>query len=155
MQLTTRFVLLSLLALTMGAPAHARLGESEAQIIERLGRPFLHQHFVWCDKDNFSANGFTIVVTLLNGQSVGETYHITRGTISEEQMAELLHVNSQGYAWNEVPQSEIPRDILHPDKRIWRRPSGSTAVFDGSSFEFKSIYLILAEEAANKPPPDR
>jgi hypothetical protein len=141
------------LALFVTTTAQARLGESEAQLIQRFGKPILHQHFTWCDKENFNPNGFSIEVTLLGGQSVGEVYHITIGTFTEEQILELLQDNSQGYDWDEVSKSNMPQDIYHSIRHMWQRPNGSTAILRGNAFEFKSIYLIMAEEAANKPPP--
>ena len=153
MRLITPSILILLLTLGFGSTAQARLGESEAAVIQRLGKPFLTQHFTWCDKDNFSVNGFSIVVTLINGQSVGELYHITSGTLTDFQVVDLLDANCQGFSWDEVPKNEIPKDIFHPIKQMWRRPNGSTAVSLGYSIEFKSIYLIIAEKDANKPPP--
>ena len=152
-RITTPFILVLLLMLGCGSSAWARLGESEAEVIQRLGKPYARQHFTWCDKDNFSVNGFTIVVTLINGLSVGEAYHITSGNLTDSQIVDLLDANCEGFSWDEIPQNKIPKDIFHPIKQMWQRPNGSTAVSFGSSIEFKSIFLILAEQDANKPPP--
>jgi len=145
--------LLCIFVLVVTATAQARLGESDAQLVQRFGKPFFHQHLSWCDKETFSVNGFSIDVILLSGQSVGETYRISKGTFTEEQIYDLLQDNSQGYQWDEVAKSAIPQDLFHSIKQMWQRPNGSTAKLTGNAFEFRSIYLIMAESAANKPPP--
>jgi hypothetical protein len=150
--LTAILVCLSL-SLVFGATAWARMGETESQIVQRYGKPFLRQHFTWCDKDNFNVQGFSVVVTLLNGVSVGELYHITVGNLTETQIVELLDANCEGFSWDEVPPGKIPKDIHYQIKQMWVRPNGSTAVSLGYSIEFKSINLMFAEANANKPPP--
>jgi len=146
-------VLILFFALGSGTAAWARLGETEDQLVQRYGKPFLKQRFAWCVKDNFNVQGFSIVVTLLNGISVGESYRISSGSLTDFEVVELLDANCQGYSWDEVPANEIPKEIFHPVKQMWRRPNGSTAISTGTSIEFKSIDLLMAEENANKPPP--
>ena len=150
---TSAFLIL-LFALGFGSIAQARLGETEATIIQRYGRPMLKQHFGWCDKENFLANGFSIEVTFLNGVSAGESYHINSGGLTDSQVEDLLNANSQGYTWYDVDQADIPKDIVNPIRQMWQRPNGSTATFTGPSLEFKSIWLIFAErDAAQQAPP--
>lgn len=153
MRTITPYLLILLLAISLESTALAHLGDSEADLIQRLGKPFAKQHFTWCDKDNFSVNGFSIVVTLINGRSVGELYHITTGNLTDSQIVDLLDANCEGFSWDEIPHDKIPKDVFHPIKQMWRRPNGSTAISFGYSIEFKSIDLILAEENATKPPP--
>ena len=69
------------MVLACSTGAQARLGESEDAIIQRFGKSALKQRFDWCEKDYFNVNGFSIVVTLLKGQSMGESYRISTGTL--------------------------------------------------------------------------
>jgi len=149
----TPAILALLVTLGFGTVAWARLGETEDALVQRYGRPVLKRHFAWCDKENFSVNGFSIEVTLLNGVSAGESYRISSGTLTVSQVEDLLSANCQGFAWYEVPKSEITQDVFRSIRQKWQRPNGSTAIFTGSSIEFKSINLIIAEKDANKPPP--
>ncbi len=142
-------------AMLLGTPtsAFARLGESEAAVIERYGKPKYKLHRAWGDEEGFSMNGFTIAVTLINGVSVGELFSSPGHTISEEQMVDLLAANCEGHAWTDAPSRDISRNAYPPIKQMWERPNGSTAVLTNSSMEFKSIFLILAQQdVANQKP---
>ncbi len=98
-------------------------------------------------------NGFSITVTFINGVSVGELYQLKPGSsITDELAVELLEANCEGYSWDELSKIRIPKNNYPPIKQMWQRPNGSTAVLTATSFEFKSINLILAEEEeAAKP----
>jgi len=142
-------ILAILLSLSMASSAWARLGETESAVIARYGKPLLKVHRTCGDEESFSANGFSITVTLINGISVGELYRIAPGQkFTDELTTELLGANCQGYSWEELPKTEIPKNIYSPIRQMWRRPNFSTAVLTATSFEFKSIYLIDAQEAA-------
>jgi hypothetical protein len=117
------------------------------------GKPIFKEHLTWCDRGHFSKNGFSIVVTLLNGVSRGESYSINPGNLTPLQVSDFLDANTEGFPWYEVASNAIPKDMAHPNKQMWRRQNGSTATLLGNSIEFKSIFLIIAEEDANHSPP--
>jgi len=149
-----RTLLLALLALLgLTATVHARLGETEDAVITRYGKPKAKMHRAWGDEEMFSMNGFNITVTFLNGVSRGELYRITSGKITDDQVANLLSANGEGYSWEELPKTDIPKNIFAPIKQMWRRPNLSTAALTDTSFEFKSIFLIIAQQdTANQKP---
>jgi len=150
----TRLLIFALLlSLSMVTSAWARLGETEGVVIGRYGKPIIKMHRAWGDEETFSVNGFSIVATFINGVSVGESYSTPGHSITDVQVSDLLSANCQGFSWEEPPKNQIPKDIFHPVKQMWTRPNGSTAVLTGSTFEVKSIYLILAQEDAAKQKP--
>ena len=142
------------LSLVVATPAWARLGESEADVIARYGKCLYKMHRPWGDVEGYSMNSFTITVTLIQGVSRGELFVITPGqTITDEQEVDLLGANSEGYSWSDAPPEDIPKHAYPPVKQMWVRPNGSTAVLTASSIEFKSIFLIEAQQdAANQKP---
>jgi hypothetical protein len=142
-----------LLSLSMATSAWARLGETESAVIGRYGKARYKIQRPWGAEEGFLMNGFSIAVILINGVSRGELFSSPRHTITVEQAVEFLSANSEGYSWNERPKSEMPKNVYPPIKQMWQRPNGSTAVLTNSSFEFKSIFLIIAQQdAANQKP---
>jgi hypothetical protein len=150
----TRLLIFTLLLLLSKATsAWARLGETESAVIGRYGKAAYKMHRPWGDQEGFSMNGFSITVTLINGVSRGELFSSPGHTLTVEQASDFLAANCEGYSWDELPKTQIPKNIYAPIKQMWQRPNGSTAVLTGSSFEFKSIWLILAQkEAATQKP---
>jgi hypothetical protein len=142
-----------LLSLSMATTAWARLGETESAVITRYGKPAYKMHRPWGDQEGFSMNGFSISVTFINGVSRGEVFTSSGHTITVEQASDFLSANCEGYSWDERPKSDIPKNTYPPIKQMWQRPNGSTAVLTDSSFEFKSIFLIIAQEDAAKQKP--
>lgn len=138
-------ILTLLLTLSMATTAWARLGESETAVINRYGKPHFRLIRTWSEDVTFQMNGFTIVVTFMNGVSKGETYTIPGETITEQQANDLLTANSEGFLWDEVSKA----DLAPPAKKMWKKPNGSIAVLSGSKFEVKSIDLIKAQEEAS------
>jgi len=131
----------------------ARLGEAESTIVSRYGKPSAKIHRPWGDEEMFSMTGFAITVTFINGISRGELYRITSGKITDDQASNFLSANSEGYSWQELEKGDIPKNIYSSIKQMWRRPNMSTAALTDTSFEFKSIFLIIAQQdAANQKP---
>jgi len=142
-----------LLSMGMATSARARLGETESAVLARYGKPSYKMHCAWGNQEGFSMNGFSIAVTFIDGVSRGELFTCSGHAITDEQASDLLSANSEGYSWYEVEKANIPKTGYPPIKQMWQRPNGSTAVLTDSSFEFKSIYLILAQQdAANQKP---
>ena len=138
------FILTLLLALTMATTAWARLGETQAAVIARYGKPSFRLLRTWCEEDTFQFNGFNIVVTLINGVSKGENYSIPGQLLTEQQANDLLAANSEGFMWDEVPKA----DVVPPAKRMWKKPNGTIAMMSGSNFDVKTMDLIKAQEQA-------
>ncbi|MCE0496355.1 MAG: hypothetical protein LV481_00200 [Methylacidiphilales bacterium] len=136
----------------MATPVWARLGETESAVVARYGRMSVKIHRAWGDEAYFSMNGFNITVTLINGVSAGELYRCTGHIITDAEASDFLSANSEGYAWYEHPE-EIPQKNYSGIKQIWKRPNGSTAVLTGTTFEVKSIDLIIAQQNAANPKP--
>ena len=96
-------------------------------------------------------NGFTLAVTFIEGVSRGELFNSPGHTITTELASDLLSANSEGYSWSDAPSSDIPKNAYPRIKQMWVRPNRSTAILTASSFEFKSIFLIIAQQdAANQ-----
>ena len=145
-------IFILLLSLSLATSAWARLGETESAVIGRYGKARYKIQRPWGAEEGFLMNGFSIAVILINGVSRGELFSSPRHTITVEQAVEFLSANSEGYSWDERPKSEIPK-VYPVIKQMWQRPNGSTAVLTDSSFEFKSIFLIIAQQdAANQKP---
>jgi hypothetical protein len=116
----------SLAALALGAPAaQARLGDSEAELIQRFGDeevrpPFFTgaRHLV------FVKQGFVIDVGLIDGISEMELYsldHAQHYTVLEAgKVRALLSLESQGHPWTPVVTE-------NNDK--WTRGDGAVAYF--------------------------
>jgi hypothetical protein len=87
---------IALVALTTGAPAFARVGESQQKIEARYGKP------VQCNKDKTGADlcvykttDFIVAVCLLKRISVSESYSTKAGgDLTAAQIEYLLGVNS-------------------------------------------------------------
>jgi hypothetical protein len=143
-------LLLFLLLLTGSAScAWARLGENEADIVTRYGKPTFIIHHTWGDEKTYSFNGFTINVSMISGVSVGELYRVAPGQkINDEMSAQLLSANSEGFFWKEIPKDQFPKDISAAVNKMWQKPDGSTAALADNSFEFKATDLLNAEQAA-------
>jgi hypothetical protein len=144
----TRFLILTaVLLLGLATSARARLGETETAVEERYGKPTFKYIKPWCVEETYSMNGFTIVVTFIDGVSQGEKYTLPAQELSAQQVNDLLTANSEGYLWDEVPKS----DVVPPAKQMWKKPNGSTAVLTAFSIEFKSADLIAAAAKAEPP----
>lgn len=144
---TRFFILMVLLSLGMVTSASARLGETEAAVVERYGKPSFRLIKTWCTEETFSMNGFTIVVTFIDNVSKGEKYSLLGQQLSSQQVNDFLAANSEGYLWDEVPKA----DVVPPAQRMWKKPNGSIATLSGFSIEFKSADLIAAA-AKNEAP---
>ena len=93
------------IAALLGAPAtaHARLGESEARIELRYGKPIAQVPAVPGDlglTKYYASKGFSIFVTFLEGRSVREMFaKRDRSELSAGELQILLNADSGGYQW--------------------------------------------------------
>jgi hypothetical protein len=84
--------------LLVGATAFARIGETEAQIQKRYGKPTSSSPWT----KGYFYNGFFIIVTFDNGVSGIETYEKRNGApMSPVEIRQLLDANGDGTKWQE------------------------------------------------------
>jgi hypothetical protein len=122
-----KLLALGLAVMALGAPgAQARLGDTEAELIQRFGEeeqrpaffPGVH-HLV------FIKQGFVIDVGLIDGVSQMELYSLDHSRrhayIEPDQVKALLAIESQGHQWTPVVNNQ-------DDK--WTRDDGAVAYFN-------------------------
>jgi hypothetical protein len=119
------------LALLSVGVAHARLGETEAEMIARFGPPAHRgQHTAHAQGKNwdlgpslsFKQDDWNIGCDLIDGRCVRVSYQ-KRGEWTEEQTQLVLSYNSQGGKWTETTKSPSMKKLA----RSWRRSDGATA----------------------------
>jgi hypothetical protein len=119
---------------------HARLGETEAQLVERYGKILLRSPesvveqgkiYALADDLHFQADGWTIIARLVNGRCESISYG-KPGEWTEEQYRYLLEANGSRAQWQEQKTSS-PK--MH---REWKRRDQATAIWGmmhGMTFE--------------------
>jgi hypothetical protein len=146
-----RTALLTLcLVITVAGTAHARLGESPDQLVQRYGQPL-------SEKDQkgegdkialadvvFEKGGFQVSVTVVDGQSVAESFKKLNGQpITTLEVRTLLGANSQGREW-EAPQTTR-------GGKLWTRDDNATAFLgEDGTLLIKSRELVSKEVAAKR-----
>lgn len=111
--------------------AHARLGETLAQLQERFGEPTsIHKEQFFSasgskfveigSRHTFRDGDWQIDAVIIEGRSSKESYQ-KRGQWTDAQVETVLNANSQGAAWTETKPG--PSKI----SREWRRADGGTA----------------------------
>ena len=137
-------------AATFAGTAHARLGETADQLVQRYGQP-LSENDQKGEGDKiamadvvFEKGGFQVNVTVVDGLSVEETFKKLNGqALSIQEVRILLGANAQGREW------EAPQD-LHGQK-VWTRDDSATArVNPDGSLTIKSRELTVKEAIAKK-----
>jgi hypothetical protein len=122
--------------LSAASIAHARLGETPAQVAARFGTCIdstiiKNGADAGLDLRQFNKQGFTILVWF-EGVSVAEDYQTCR--LTENQIETLLSDNCGGYHWKKEPSLT---------GKLWVRTDGATARLSGDSeIEFKSKGFI-------------
>ena len=121
------FGMFALFVLLLSA-AHARLGDTETELINRFGRPLSRsKHAVSAQGRTFTLgptlafaqNDWNITCDLIDDRCVRILY-TKRGDWSEDQVRLVLNANAQGAQWKEKsPNPSFLRD--------WSRSDGSTA----------------------------
>jgi hypothetical protein len=134
--------------------AHARLGDTQDQLTARYGKGSVVGKGVLF----FQAQNWTITVWLTDGVSVAERYQNKTG-LTDEDIAGLLSVNSQGHTWKVKPVEHslvgtfIP--MADPMGKSWVRDDGALAFVPPVAYclTIKSKQVLDAEtakEAADK-----
>lgn len=124
------FVLVCFAGLS-AAPAHARLGETLAQLQERFGKPTAirkekffsssgHKFVEIGNCYNFRDGDWAIDVVIIEGRSSKESYQ-KKGEWTDAQVQTVLNANSQGAGWTEK-KTGISKVL-----REWGRADGATA----------------------------
>ena len=107
-----RVLTIILFGLVSVAPAHARIGETEAQIQKRYGKPLK----VIGDSPaqraiTYRVHTYYVLVVFLDGKSECETYaKQDGGPFSSDEVRILLQNNSDGKGWTDMTKKET-KDI--------------------------------------------
>ena len=136
--------------ITLAGTAHARLGETADQLVQRYGQP-LSENDQKGEGDKialadvvFQKGGFQIEVTVIDGISVAEVFKKLNGQpLSVDDIRVLLGANSQGREW-EAPQTT-------KGDKVWTRDDNATArLGQDGSLTIKSRELTMKESVAKK-----
>lgn len=139
--------------LAIATLAQARLGDTEAELIQRFGEPKLRsKHHVLTQGKSwvlgpalfFKQSDWSIQCDLVEGRCMRISYS-KPGDWSEEQVQLVLSSNSQGVRWNEGPEPSIAKL-----KRTWKRNDGSTAVWTRSGMSLTWIAYEKAKAAVEE-----
>jgi hypothetical protein len=110
--------------------ASARLGDTEAELVERFGKPTMHsKHFIFAQGKqremgptlHFRLDEWSISCDLVDGRCMRIGY-AKPGGWTEDQIRLVLSTNSQGAAWTETSKPMIAKL-----QRSWHRSDGSMA----------------------------
>ena len=130
-----KLLAVGLTVLALGTPnVHARLGETEPELIERFGQaeeraPFLPgtRHLV------FVKQGFVIDVGLIDGTSQLEIYSLynprSNTVLDGDKVRVLLGLESQGHRWTPVATDSDNK---------WVRDDGAVAFFNRTNQTFSA-----------------
>jgi hypothetical protein len=136
--------------LMVTAVAHARLGETEAQMIARFGEPVHRaQHSTYAQGKvwhmgpslSFRQDDWSIGCDLVDGRCVKIQYRKS-GEWTEEQVQLVLAYNSQGAKWTETSKPETKKY-----QRTWKRVDGAEAGWSGAG---SMNFIVPAYERAKK-----
>jgi hypothetical protein len=96
----------------LASNAHARVGETEAQIEKRYGKALETLRSESGVHRKFSFRGFTILVSFQNGISAMEQYQKKDlGVITPTETVQLLDANSNGGKWTD-PELSVSGDYI-------------------------------------------
>ncbi len=124
-----------LLISACGLTLHARLGETEAELIQRFGKPTL------TGKDTIIAQGqiiplgvshtfkqddWLIMVTVIDDRCAKIKYY-HRGEWTEEQFQTVLTANAQGAKWKDISTPASSKMI-----RKWQREDRGSALWQST-----------------------
>ena len=118
------------------ASAHARLGETETEMIARFGQPALRsKHSTIAQGKSwdlgpsfyFRQDDWQIHCDLIDGRCVRIRYGKV-GDWTEEQIQLVLAYNCQGIKWTETSNQSLTKL-----KRTWKRSDGATAEWNHGS----------------------
>ena len=137
------------LFLCLGAlAAEARIGESQQEVATRYGQAKKEADRLkaaGAETYHYLANGFGITVVYLNGKSVWEMFERKDKEITDDDIKELLKVNSSGgHSWH-----------FEKKDKTWERGDKKLVAFrePGHSdfFSIKDADAVKAAEGKTKP----
>lgn len=157
---------MGVVALALATLAHARLGESEKELITRFGEPVARsKHSVHAQGKTqelgptlfFRQGDWRIKCDLIEGRCHRISY-VKPGVWIEEQIQLVLGTNSQGTAWTETGKpdaAKFKRTWLRADASTaeWSKVSGMTIVWDEYNKAKAAAELTAKLEAGLKPKP--
>lgn len=149
-------------AVVVSSLAHARLGETEADIVRRFGKPQSRsEESAFAEglriklgpRLVFDSDGWRITSVLTEGRVSLQSYS-KPGKWTEEQIQAILAANSQGAKWTEI--TKRPGSLA----RRWKRADGATAGWSAVGIELihpayeraKQIEAAKAKAASGRLP---
>lgn len=159
-----RILLIALMTLIAGTLANARLGESEAELIQRFGEPAARsKHIVMTQGKilemgptlRFYQGDWVISCDLVEGRCMRISYS-KKGDWTEPQIQLVLNSNSQGATWTETTKPmivKLQREWKRADAStaIWQMSGGMTLVWDAYIKAKTALEERARVEAAKKP----
>jgi hypothetical protein len=112
---------------------HARLGETEEELVQRLGSIELRepeqiveqqQSFVVGETLHFAAGAWSVVALMIDGRCERIAYQ-RASAWTDEHFTMLLDANCGGASWHEL-RNRAPKT----QQRAWRRDDGVTATWN-------------------------
>lgn len=124
--------------------AHARIGETEQQIIARYGKSIkdIPSKGAREKYGAFVFNGFTIIVVFLDGVSQAESYSKDRdGEFSNDEIAALLKANAPAASWKlkaSTPPAKLQWEAKIDKFTVFaiysKKPSGYSLIFGTTDY---------------------
>lgn len=118
--LRMRFFTLLFLVVAANTNAHARLGDTEAKIVEQYGKPIETYRDVKGRIGHIhNFDGYIISVEYIDGISQSEVYaRRNDAPLTEAQLQQILSANAAGEKWEEISQ-EVLLKAAGPGWRGW------------------------------------
>ena len=125
-------ILFFVLAATSSAFAH--LGESFDECVQRYGKPMSNtDNYGRVEIATFTKSRFKITITFLDAKAVSVVYRLAAKTgwdsvdISEEEIKDLLEINSDGKEWKQTNNDPIEPMWKRDGARAGAEPNGRDA----------------------------
>src|ERR1017187_3434092 len=108
-------VLIGFLCMCFAMPAHAKLGESAAELIKRFGKPYAIENLKIGQTYKFRSENVSVDATFVDGVSVAETYFSDRPLTTEGEppndiVQAVLRTNAPQARWAEIEAGPFGAD---------------------------------------------
>jgi hypothetical protein len=145
-----------LLGFALATRAEARLGDTQDQLVARYG-PGANAGAATAAYPvsvmTFHKQNWYIIVKLINGISVGESFQ-KQGGPTDEDVTTLLALNSEGHEWKSAtPNQTALQSLFHSfatERKAWQRDDGAYAFLPGpllTALTIQSKQLLDADAA--------
>jgi hypothetical protein len=150
------FTFLTIIVLLLPLSAHARLGETERELIARFGQPDSRSNeyvsaqgrmFALCPILVFRKDDWQITCDLIDDRCARISYY-KRGDWTEDQFLTVLTVNAQGAKWTEVANRPLVREWKREDGAIAHWQAGQSFFITTPAFERAKQAAVARENAA-------